>query len=271
MTAAAESRSVPSRLAGVVEVLELEQPRVVTVADLDGLGRSSGLSMSGAALGYGLRRLGWLLPLRTRGVWEFAPAARAGRYSAGDRHIELRAARAVDPRFPGVLAMESAAVLLGLAGHVPEREVLAVPPGYRVSKALRDWRVIGLSLPGDPTQEAEGLPVWRVEALLAGMAVRPDGYGDWRNVAQWLPRAVGQASAAEVASFLDGASRAGWRRAGYLFARGGRSDIGIELIEHAPPGRGPVYLGPRDRPGRFDVRSEVIDSVLADGQQALQP
>ena len=96
MTAAAESRSVPSRLAGVVEALELDQPRVVTVADLEGLARSSGLSISGVALGYQLRRLGWLLPLRTRGVWEFAPAARAGRYSAGDRHIELRAARISD-------------------------------------------------------------------------------------------------------------------------------------------------------------------------------
>ena len=91
MTAAAESRSVPSRLASVVEALELDQPRVVTVADLEGLSRSSGLSISGVALGYGLRRLGWLLPLRTRGVWEFAPAARAGRCSAGGPHIELRA------------------------------------------------------------------------------------------------------------------------------------------------------------------------------------
>lgn len=271
MTAAAESRSVPSRLAAVVEALELDQPRVVTVADLEGLSRSSGLSISGVALGYELRRLGWLLPLRTRGVWEFAPAARAGRYSAGDRHIELRAARAIDPGFPGVLAMESAAVLLGLAGHIPEREVLAVPPGYRVSKALRDWRVIGLSLPGDAVREGEGLPVWRVEALLVGMAVRPDGYGDWHNVAQWLARAVGQANTAKVGSFLDGASRAGWRRAGYLFASGGRPDVGIELIEQAPPGRGPVYLGPRDRPGRFDARFEVIDSVLAAGQQARQP
>lgn len=271
MTATAESRSVPSRLAGVVEALELEQPRVVTIADLEELSNSTGLSAPGAALGYELRRLGWLLPLRTRGVWEFAPAARAGRYSAGDRHIELRAARAIDARFPGVLAMESAAVLLGLAGHLPQQEVLAVPPGYRVSKALRDWRVISLSLPGDPVIEIEGLAVWRIEALLTGMAARPDGYGDWGNVAQWLPRAAAQASADEVKSFLDGASRATWCRAGYLLAIGGHPDVGIALIEQAPAGRGPVYLGPRDRVGRFDARFDVIDSILAAGQQALQP
>jgi len=265
-----ESRSVPSRLAGVLETLELDQPRVVTVTDLNNIATASALAMSGAELGYELHRLGWLLPLRTRGAWEFAPAARAGRYPAGDRYIELRATRATNPEFAGMLAMESAAVLHGLARYVPEREVLAIPRGNRVPKALRNWRVVSITLPGDPTTVMDGLPVWRIEALLAGMALRPDAYGAWRSVAQWLPRAVAQTDPAQLAALLDGASRAGWHRACYLLARGGRADIGIEFLTKAPSGRGPVYLGPRNQSGRFDVRFEVIDSVLAAGDDALQ-
>lgn len=262
---------MPTRFAGVLEALELDQPRVVTADQLDDLARASGLAMSGTALGYELRRLGWLLPLRTRGVWEFAPAARAGRYSAGDRHVELRAALAIDPAFPGVLAMESAAVLLGLAGHVPEREALAVPPGFRVSAALRDWRVIQLRLPGDTTVPVERLPVWRVEALLAGMATRPDGYRDWGNVAGWLPRAVERADPQMIAGFLEGTAQAARQRAGYLLAVGGRPDDGLALVGGAASDRGPVYLGPRDRRGWFDARFGVIDSVLIPGVEAVQP
>lgn len=264
-------RSVPTRFAGVLEALELEQPRVVTADQLDTLARAERLALPGAALGYQLRRLGWLLPLRTRGAWEFAPAARAGRYPAGDRHVELRAVLATDPTFPGVLAMESSAVLLGLAGHVPEREVLAAPPGFRVSKALRDWRIVRLQLPGYPAASIKGLPVWRVEALLAGMATRPDGYRDWGNVASWLPRAVQRADPDAVAGFLVGAPRAARQRAGYLLAIGGRVDDGLALLDHPAPDRAPVYLGPRNEPGRFDARFGVVDSVLAAGIDAVQP
>lgn len=269
--AAMVGRGVPSRLAGIVEALELEQPAVVTVEDLSDLAATVGLGTSGAELGYELRRLGWLLPLRTRGAWEFAPAARAGRFRAGDRHIELRATLAVDPNFPGVLAMESAAVLLGFAGHVPEREVLAVPRGYRVPKALRDWRMVGVELPGDPAADRGGLRVWRVEALLAGMALRPDGYRDWGNVAQWLDRAVDQVDGDRVARLLREAPRAAWHRAGYLFAQGGNVSAGVRLLDQAPPGRGPVHLGARDRHGRFDAQFQVIDSVLVAGKEAVQP
>jgi len=254
-----------------LEALELEQPRVVAAADLDLLARDSGLTLSGVELGYQLRRLGWLLPLRTRGVWEFAPAARAGRLSAGDRHIELRAALAIDPEFPGVLAMESAAVLLGLARHVPEREVLAVPQGFRVSPALRDWRVIQLDLPEYASTQVEGLPVWRVEALLVGMAIRPAGYRDWANAAAWLPHAVEHADPVVVRSLLDGAPTTAHRRAGYLLAVGGRGDEGLVLVDGLAADRGPVYLGPRSRPGRFDARFGVLDSVLAAGLESVEP
>ena len=74
MTARASTRSL-SRL---LEVLELEQPRVVTRRDLEEWAREADIRWPTNVVLQRLRERGWLLDLKTRGVWEFAPAARAG-------------------------------------------------------------------------------------------------------------------------------------------------------------------------------------------------
>ncbi|MDR0592060.1 MAG: hypothetical protein LBG60_02135 [Bifidobacteriaceae bacterium] len=43
--------------------------------------------------------------------------------------------------------MESAATVLGLAQHLPEREVVALPPGDRPPRAMSEWRTVGIGLP----------------------------------------------------------------------------------------------------------------------------
>ena len=266
-----ESRPIPSRLAPVLEALELDQPRVVTAEGLGHLARDQGIGVDGLQIAYELRRLGWLISLRTKGAWEFVPGARAGRFGAGDRYIELRAAFAIDPAFRGALAMESAAVALGLAGRVPDREVLWVPPGDRAPKSFGDWRVVRLHVREEGIVSIDGLPTWRVDTLLVAMAMRPDGFHDWPNLGEWLARAVSQVDPGSVAGSLVGATRAAWQRAGYLLAMGGDETAGFEVVEHAPRGRGPVYLGPRHRKGRFDRRFEIVDSVLAPSFSGVQP
>ncbi|MCC6185055.1 MAG: hypothetical protein IT194_10390 [Microthrixaceae bacterium] len=252
----------------MVEALELAQPAVVTADTLAHLAEDHGIDTDGQRLAYDLRRLGWLIGLRTKGAWEFVPGARAGRFGAGDRHIELRAALAVDAGFRGALAMESAAVALGLAGRVPDREVLWVPPGRRAPKSFGDWRVVRLAVSDDGFTPVDGLPTWRVGTLLAGMALRPDGFHDWPNVGEWLARAVTQADADSVARSLVGAPRAAWQRASYLLATGGQEAAAFDVFQQAPSGRGPAYLGPRQKKGRFDRRFEVVDSVLAPASAA---
>lgn len=104
-----------------------------------------------------LVRLGWLLPLRKRDAWEFAPAARAGRLSGGDPWIELRAVLAHDAAAPVAVAFESAVWELGHSSHQPTRPVVAHRPGWRSPRALDaravtfDWRVPAKPVPDCPS------------------------------------------------------------------------------------------------------------------------
>ncbi len=104
------------------------------------------------------------------------PAARGGAYGSGDRFIEFRAQRAVDPEWGGVLAMESAASVLGLAQRIPEQEVVALPPGEPFPKALAgQWRYVRSQLPAAAITTVDGLPSWNLEGLLVGIAASTGG------------------------------------------------------------------------------------------------
>ena len=57
---------------------------------------------------------------------------------------------------------------------------------------------------------------------------------------------------------------------GYLLAAGGRANEAITLLDAEPAGSGPVYLGPRNKGGRYDKQFDVIDSVLAPVASAVE-
>lgn len=73
MNAQTQTRPVPARPAPVLEELELRQPVVVTRSLLTEILAQTQVSLPPEATAERLVRLGWLLPLRTRGAWEFAP------------------------------------------------------------------------------------------------------------------------------------------------------------------------------------------------------
>jgi len=255
------TRSVPVSTAPVLEELELEQPKLVTNDLLQRLALRRQIELPVADLVERLRRHGWLLDLTTRGVWEFAPAARAGPIGSGDPFIELRATLLRRPDLAVRVAAESAAWLHGLAGRQPGRHAIAAPAKLDLPPALRGFRTIR-HVARLPPEMLDGLPAWRVASLLAQMAARPAIYRDWPNVEDWLADAVDRVDLTEMHEELRGLKRSAWARAAYLFSRGGRDDAGTELIAAAPPGKGPYYLGPRDRRGRYDARFDVVDSNL---------
>jgi hypothetical protein len=251
---------VPASLAPVVEELELRQPAVVTRSLLMEILARRQVSLPPAAAAERLVRLGWLLPLRTRGAWEFAPAARAGRYRAGDPWIELRALLAHDPDAPVAVAFESAIWELGHSSHQPDRPVLAhrrgwrPPPSLGVRAATFDWRV--------PTKTVRGLPVWTEATILVAAAERAAAQGNWGNAEDWLPNTFRAARAEDLLGEAEGRRVSTLARLGYLAEWAGRNDI-AEEIEALLPSRLPVtFLGPRDRGAQWSKRWRVYNSLL---------
>ena len=117
-------RPVPRRLAGVLAELELLASETVRREDiaaaLEATGTPGPVEASAIeAVIDGLRRAGWLLPLRTRGVWEFAPASRSGPFGSGDPFTELRGGLGQPAHLNAAVAMESAAFLRRLTEPPP--------------------------------------------------------------------------------------------------------------------------------------------------------
>lgn len=254
-------RAVHPSIAPVLEALELDMPAVVTTDDVEQLRQASGTKSSTRYLIEVLTEEGWLLPLRSRGVWEFAPAARAGAFGAGDPHIELRAALRKRPHLPVALAEETAAWLHGLAGRPPTRDVLCAPQDLRIPPALSGYRVVRAVSRLAPYQR-NGLPVWGIDMLLVAMADRPGSYRDWPNVADWLSQAVGRVTEGALRTELQDRSRGAWMRLAYLVERGGNAELAGRLAALAPQGDGPYHLGPRGAPGAYHSGFDVIDSAL---------
>lgn len=247
-------------LSRLLELLELEQPHVVTREALKAWALEAGIHWPTDVVLQRLRERGWLLDLKTRGVWEFAPAARAGAYGAGDPLVELRATLARRPAAPFAVAAESAAYLLGYASRRPAREVVSAPVDASVPPALRSYRVVRWTVE-TPLVAREGLPVWSPSTLVAFMAAKPSLYRDWPNAGEWLGMAVATVDMGALRGELKGRSRPAWARAAYLLDLGGRADLAAQVLEHAPSGRGPYYLGPRDRAGRHSRAFDVVDST----------
>ena len=253
-------RPIPPWLAAIVEHLELLQPRILTIRDVESYLRDLGLQRDPATVVRELQRHGWLLPLRTRGRWEFAPGARAGAISSSDPFIELRAT--LQRRsLPLALAYDSAAWLQGLSARQPTKHVLATYPNQRkLPPALRDFRVARIWAVLEP-ETKDHLPVWRVPTLLAKMATVPHYYRDWPNVTEWLEEAFKRADLADLERELGLAPDTARVRLAYLADRANFKCVAQELMAKARPS-GLVYLGRNRANGRFVREYNLVDSLL---------
>jgi len=250
--------------------LELERPAVVTLAWLEEVRQRIGLGMPASEIARRLRMLGWLLPLRARGAWEFAPADRAGPMSGGDPFIELRAVLAVRPDIQVGVGYESAAFVQSLASRQPAREVIVCDEGTPVIRSLQHFRRVDLTLPVEAYSEREGLRVQSGTGLVAALAIRPDGFGDWPGLSGWLPTAAQHADPEVLKRSLVGRSAPAWARAAYLLRAGGNPAAAKPLLDRCPPGRGPYYRGPRRRGGHYDRTTGVVDTVVVRYAEAGQ-
>jgi hypothetical protein len=263
-------RSIPASLAPLLTELELDRPAVVTLALLDELRLRCQVDLPADEVARRLRMLGWLLPLRTRGAWEFAPAERAGAISGGDPFLEFRAAQIVRRDLHIGAGYESAAFLQNLASRQPGREVIVCDVGTPAIRSLDQYRRVDLTLPDEAYSRRDGLRVQTETGLLAALAIRPDGFRDWPGLSEWLQKAARRADPAVLEPSLHGRSAAAWARAAYLLRVGGNAELAGELLKQRPTERGPFYLGPRRGGGHHDRTTDVVDTVVARYAEAGQ-
>ena len=230
------SRMITRPVADIIEQLELDGDTIVTVDRLASVMDEVGTTGSPRMLAYELQRAGWLGALRSRGAWEFLAGSRAGSYSSGDRFLEFRAQRALRPEWPGVLAMESAASLLGLAQRIPDREVIALPDDAAFPKAMSgQWRCVRIEIPHEGITVINGLPTWGREGLLVGIGIRPSGYKDVAGLGQWLSEAPFDVDTDKVLRLLVSASAAARQRTAYLLQGSGNRKAAQEIVDANPP------------------------------------
>ena len=256
------ARVIARSVADVVEQFELDGDVVVTIERLESVMRQIGMGDDPRRLAYELQRSGWFGQLRTRHAWEFLPGARGGAYGSGDRFIEFRAQRAIRPEWPGVLAMESAASVLGLAQRIPEQEVVALPEDAVFPKALGgEWRHVRVELPEEGLDRIDGLPSWNREGLLVGIGVRPSGYKDVAGLGQWLSTLPREVDAEKIIRLLAPIGAAARQRTAYLLKIAGDSEGALRVVDVYPP-RSTAWFGPRQQGGRYDPLTNVNDTAL---------
>lgn len=252
-------RTLSRTLAAVVEDLELDQPRVVTMATIAGIAARHGLGTAPRVIADRLRRRGWLLATGTRGVWEFAPGAHAGPYGHGDPALPLRAALAAQPDLPAALALSTAAWALGFADRAPSRLDVALPDLAAAPASLaRDTHLTSFTSHLGYVQ-ARTLPVHRPETIVAQLAAHPSAVRSWDAVLEWLPELAATVQAQLLTRELVGRPGAVRVRAGYLL-QGLRPDLADPLRADVA---GPVRFGPRDTEARRHSSTwRVIDALL---------
>lgn len=254
------TRSLTPSISAVAEELELRQPSVVTKELIQQICNQLKLGLPADAVAERLVRQGWLLPLRTRASWEFAPAARAGPYRSGDPWIELRALLAHNPDAPVAVAFESAFWDLGHSSRQPATPVLAHRPGWRPPRSI-DARTVTFEW-RQPTQLRGGLPVWTEPTAVVAASARPSAQGDWANADEWLPDTFAVVSSADVLDEARGRSASALARLCYLAEWSGRGDIAEQVSELLPPRLPVSFLGPRGSRSRWSKRWRVYDAVL---------
>jgi hypothetical protein len=106
------------------------------------------------------------------------------------------------------------------------------------------------------------LPIWRLEALLVGIASKPSSYRDLAGLAQWLPEGGARVDFDLLLTCLAEANSSTRQRTIYLLELAERTDLAEQLANLFPPSV-PVWFGAQRAGGRHDRLSRVLDAELA--------
>jgi hypothetical protein len=262
-SATGPTRAIPPSLSPVLAELELDAPRVVSLAELTDLIDRVGVGTEPRVVAARLRRLGWLLPTETAGVWEFAPAAHAGPIGHGDQFIELRAALAARPSLDAAVCLVSALAARGLTDRAPDRLEIAIRTRDSVPQGLRRAARVLIFGANLAPQWSSGIPVHQPATILVHLAARPTDVRSWGAIAEALPELLEVSAPAEIDAELAGRPRSVQVRLAYL-VQGIAPDLADRLVPPDEGGRSAskVWFGPRASLKRHSSRFSVADTLL---------
>lgn len=253
------TRAISPSMAGILEQLEIDQPALVTTAELAEIANARGVRTPAKVIAARLRERGWLLPTTRRGVYEFAPAAVAGPFSRQDPVTPLRAFLADAPDARAALTFQAAAWAYGLADRVPSRIEVAAAD-RTIAKRLPDAVDASVFDPRLPYQRAKAVPVLAPESVLVHMAARPTEVRSWSSALEWLPGVAAGAAWPALATELHERASTVRARTGYLIS-GMRPDL-ADAIEQGADLHGKTWFGPRRTLVRHDSRWGIADTIL---------
>ena len=253
------TRHIAPSLAGLLERLELDQPDLVTSEDLARLVEEAGLRTPTKVVASRLRDAGWLLPTARRGVWEFAPASAAGRYSWHDPVMPLRAFLSKRPSARCGLTFQAAAWAHGLADRAPNRLEVAAAD-RELARQLPKVLAASVFVPHLDYVQKRGVPTLQIESALAHMVSRPGAVRSWESAREWLPALAAELQDDPLTQELKQRPATVRARAGYLL-QGMRPDLADRLFTTSPP-RVKTWFGAHGPLRRHDNRWQIADTLL---------
>lgn len=260
------SRPISARLAPLVELLELERPQIVTLADLAVMLDALQLTMTPKKAAFRLREDGWLLPTGVRAAYEFAPAERAGPISQGDALLAVRAVLSEAPSVRVAAALGTALALHNIADRGPDIPELAFPKAATIPRPLRGLQFRTLRFDWSlPTASIQGLPVHRAATVLVHLAHRPTEVRSWAAMLEALPSLLAASSIEEIRAELRGRPHATHVRLAYLTH--GLAPNLVSTLAVVP--RGTVWFGPRTTLKRYNGAWKIADTILPFAPDAL--
>lgn len=266
------TRAIPASLSPILAELELDARQLVTMGELTALVERAGLGTEPRVVADRLRKLGWLLPTETRGVWEFAPAAHAGPIGHGDQFLELRAVLAAQPELNTSICLMSALALHGIVDRASDRLEVALGTGVSIPQGLRRAARVVVFDANLAPELFRGVPVHRLATVLVHFAARPVDVRGWGEIAEVLPELVSVVTPSEINEELAGRPRSVRVRLAYL-TQGVAADLADHLVPPDEGGRGApkVWFGPRGGLKHHSARFSVADTLLPFDPASLRP
>ncbi len=261
------TRTISKSMAGILEDLELDNKTYVTLEELTELAKKHAVQTEPSMIASRLKKSGWLLPTKQRGVWEFASAAMAGPYSKNDPLKEIKAFQLLHPKIKSFVCLQTAAWALGLADRVPAHKELAFEQILR--KQIPDDIAVYKYSPTIDIREVRGVSCLAPESILVHIATKPDIVKSWESVMEWLPDVVYETEKAAILTEISERTDSVKRRTGYLL-QGMYPDAADAIYDSIPKPVSKIRFGTRKQSIRNDEKWKISDTALPFSTKELE-